>query len=88
MTKATFPAAKDSCFLRKLSALVAGTAMAAVVLAGGLTFSSAANAQGSQSPEACFETCQKELQSCTDQQITKELCTHEHNVCRKQCEKK
>lgn len=86
MTKAIFTAAKDFGLFRNLTAFAAGTALTVSIIAGGLLLSGGAFAQSN--PEACVESCKKEQATCIDQQITKELCTHEFNVCEKECAKK
>jgi hypothetical protein len=85
VTKAISTAAKDFGLFRKLTALAAGTALTLSILAGGLLLSGSAFAEETN---ACIESCKKEFTSCTDQQITKELCTHELKVCEKECDKK
>lgn len=96
MILASSPAVPNSCqsvsarvFVRKLSDHAVGILIALLVLAGYFDVSNSANAQTSSSkPEACLETCTKEKQSCNDQLISKELCTHEFDACTKGCDKK
>jgi predicted transglutaminase-like cysteine proteinase len=71
------------------------TALAGVVLAGGLMISgtayaqSSAYAQGSsRDPVACTDSCRKDHDNCLAQMGTQEMCGVDQRICRKQCEAK
>jgi len=74
-------------FGRQHSKLGLGTALAALLLAGSWTISSATFAQA-QSPEACKAACKAEKKICTDQGGTEDLCGSDQKICEKACDKK
>lgn len=70
-----------------------GTALASLVLAGGIFVSSGASAQSSayaqgttKDPAACTEACRQERSSCLAQMGSPEMCGVDHKLCTKQCE--
>jgi hypothetical protein len=64
-----------------------GTALAALLLAGSMSFSGMTAAQA-QSKEACVEACKTEKKKCTDNMATEEMCSIDMKDCIKACDKK
>lgn len=63
-----------------------GTALAALLLAGSMSFSGMTAAQA-QSKEACVEACKVEKKKCTDNMATEEMCSMDMKECVAACDK-